>query len=423
MLFAFLVIAHKDPRSIRKSDTLVRLYVNEKCADCDFTYGPTTYTLTDGDHYVVKAGTASNNMVIANKINGIPVTEIAPNAFKDKTIQGEIVIPASITKIGSKAFSGSAFTKISLEEGSKLESIGQAAFAYIDAEFTLNVPDSVTSIGLNAFGDCKALSSISIPSGVKSIGSSAFDGCTSLASIQLPEELTSLGQYAFRETGLTSLVLPEKITEVPADLCEGCVALKSVTFGSAVTKIGSYAFKGCAALESVTFPASLTTLNGYTFQNSGISSITFLGNSVTKLGYYDFSDCNNLTEVSLPDSITKISTGTFADCANLVSVTVGSGVTSLPMAMFRNTTKLERVILRGNTMSAIGSQCFNNSSVREIYFGGSEDEWNNFALGSLNTPAVYFYSETEPAKEGSFWHYNENGEVVPWAPDVTVSND
>ena len=46
------------------------------------------------------------------------------------------------------------------------------------------IPDSVTSIGTSAFEDCFSLTSITIPDGVTSIGGWAFYGCTGLTSIK-----------------------------------------------------------------------------------------------------------------------------------------------------------------------------------------------------------------------------------------------
>jgi hypothetical protein len=42
----------------------------------------------------------------------------------------------------------------------------------------------------------------------------------------------------------------------------------------------------------------------------------------------------------------------------------------------------------------------------------------SYSIGSYNTTfknaTKYWYSETEPATAGNYWHYETNGEVLEW---------
>ena len=70
----------------------------------------------------------------------------------------------------------------------------------------LVIPDSVTRIGSDAFSGCTGLTSITIPDSVTSIGNSAFWNCTGLTSITIPDSVTSIGNYAFYNcSSLTSI--------------------------------------------------------------------------------------------------------------------------------------------------------------------------------------------------------------------------
>ena len=43
-----------------------------------------------------------------------------------------------------------------------------------------------------------------------------------------------------------------------------------------------------------------------------------------------------------------------------------------------------------------------------IYYCGSYDEWNNIEISDnsgIEEEIIYYYSETEPAEEGNYWHY------------------
>ena len=50
------------------------------------------------------------------------------------------------------------------------------------------------------------------------------------------------------------------------------------------------------------------------------------------------------------------------------------------------------------------------SNLSDIYYEGSEDEWNEIHIGDngngrLTGATRYYYSESEPTEEGNFWHY------------------
>lgn len=105
-------------------------------------------------------------------LNKYPVTAINDNAFANCSATS-IIIPDSVTEIGTKAFYGcSALTNVS-------------------------IPDGITSISRYMFEGCTSLTSITIPNSVTSIGDVAFSSCTSLSSITIPDSVTSIGNYAF----------------------------------------------------------------------------------------------------------------------------------------------------------------------------------------------------------------------------------
>ena len=123
------------------------------------------------------------------------VTRIYEGAFSGCSGLTSIDIPSSVTNIGSDAFSGcSGLKKVIVKDiaswcgiefvGDSSNPLYYAHHLYSDenTEITnLVIPNSVTSIGSNAFKGCSALASIDIPNSVTSIGAYAFSGCSGLA--------------------------------------------------------------------------------------------------------------------------------------------------------------------------------------------------------------------------------------------------
>ena len=122
-----------------------------------------------------------------------------------------ITIPGGVTSIGEEAFYGcSGLTNIyytgdiagwcGISGLGNLMSYGLSSRTlYIGGnkvEGELIIPDSVTVIGSDAFSGCKGLTSIVIPDSVTSIGSDAFSGCKGLTSIAIPDSVTSIGAGA-----------------------------------------------------------------------------------------------------------------------------------------------------------------------------------------------------------------------------------
>lgn len=72
------------------------------------------------------------------------------------------------------------------------EVIPVGAFAGMESLNTVILPSSVTEIGSGAFKGCSGIGSITLP-GVNSIGEGAFDGCTGMTSILIPNSDSTPG--------------------------------------------------------------------------------------------------------------------------------------------------------------------------------------------------------------------------------------
>ncbi|MDE6089688.1 MAG: leucine-rich repeat domain-containing protein [Duncaniella sp.] len=203
------------------------------------------------------------------------------------------------------------------------------------------IPNSVTSIGSGAFSGCSGLTSVVIPNSVTSIGVSAFSGCSGLTSVVIPNSITEIWWDTFKDcSGLTSVVIPNSVTSIGYDAFSGCSGLTSVVIPNSVTRINygpfplqsNGTFSGCSSLTSVVISNSLTSIGCRTF--SGCSSLTsvVIPNSVTSIGDGAFIGCSGLTSVVIPNSVTEVGALAFSECKSLKEVTFECSSSTLTLS-------------------------------------------------------------------------------------------
>ena len=294
---------------------------------------------------------------LSNIVIPASVTKIGDSVFSSCSSLSSIVISDGITSIGDSAFSGCrSLSNIVIP--ASVTSIKKWAFRGCSSLSNIVIPASVTSIGDRAFYDCRSLSYIVIPASVTSIGDRVFYNCKSLKSIVISDGITSIGDLAFADCwSLSNIVIPASVTSIGDRAFRGCRSLSNIVIPASVTSIGQGAFSCCRSLFRIDIPASVTSIEQWAF--SGCSSLSSIDipDSVTSIEQGAFSGCSSLSSIDIPDSVTSIGNRAFANCGSLSSILIPESVTSVGDGAFSDCSSLFNIVIL-NGVTSIGSEAF-----------------------------------------------------------------
>ena len=174
-------------------------------------------------------------------------------------------IPATVTAIGSYAFSGNKHLKdLVLPQG--LTSVGAFAFAACDSITSLHIPASLTSIGQGAFSCCKWLTSITVaPENPIYESIDGFQAIIERDTKTLVQGCTIQPYAGENDTILykKTLVIPDGIRRI-GDMAYGVAAgmgydvnyrsymlLQTIVLPPSCTSVGAEAFTACTGLTDL----------------------------------------------------------------------------------------------------------------------------------------------------------------------------
>jgi hypothetical protein len=217
--------------------------------------GPFGYTTQKGAANITKYTGPGGDVAIPGRLGGVPVAEIADQAFKGCSNLTSVTIPNSVIHIRDGAF---------MECGTLLSfEVDSANPHYSSAGGVLFSKDKTRLIRYPAgkAGD------YTIPGTVSGIGDGAFAGCSNVTGVTIPDNVTSIGGYsAFRDCpALTGVSLPRGITCIGNCMFSGCGSLTKVTIPAGVTNIDAWAFRYCSSLTRVHCQGDAPTLGGDVF--------------------------------------------------------------------------------------------------------------------------------------------------------------
>ena len=214
------------------------------------------------------------------------------------------------------------------------------------------IPEGVEIIDETVFKDNQNIVSITIPSTFSQYPVSLFEGCINLANLNINEDnpnYKAMDGFVYSKDGKTLIYCPVAKT--------GDIVIPEGT-----EVIGRRAFYEYTTITSITLADSVITIGEEAFKNTSITTIQFSDNC--QLRTIENSAFTNaaITNLKLPTNLETIGAYAFYGCSNIINI-----------------------IFEGNKITEIGNSAFDGSSLRNVYYFGSQGQWQRINIGTGNT--------------------------------------
>lgn len=353
------------------------LFSGSACYHCEvpiYTEG-LDYTLTEDESGYILTGIGSfkgDVLSIPDTYEGLPVVEIASNAFYENTTLKAIYISENITKIGSYAFYGcNKVEKVIFTPTDGTLDIGDYSFSRCASLEMLDIPGHVTRVKTGAFSMCTSLVSARIAA--KTIYTSVFSGCKSLGNVELLDGVVSVDNFLSDVVPVFSLTIPSTVTAFNNDILMNARLLEIKNLSKYKVET-IYTFKNIYTATEGGSCLWIDSETGYIFYKKGdirylmghsgegdptVLPETCNGESYTIYQYALSTVDFGYTPLNIPDGVVvihnyavyanttlkvlcggrnveNIGNYAFYDCTELLSVTLGPKLKSLPQYAFYN---------------------------------------------------------------------------------------
>lgn len=405
------------------------LVCEPRAATADFVY-----ELSPDQTYAIfyeYTGTEAH-VQIPDTVDGLPIKEINSFAFYQNLHVQSVVIPNSVLYIGEKTFAEcEKLQKVVL--GDHVLSLGNYAFNQSRALTEILLSERLNELGTMVFAECSSLKSIALPKSLNSLGYGMFFNCTSLSNVEFHDQLAYIGRYAFNSCTslrteykncfyvgtpenpymilteltdyklnhyeihpdtkyiaggafnfceqLTAIVIPDSVVSIGDDAFVNCYALTEVTLGAGLERIGHRAFHSCISLKSVEIPAGVYDMGEEIFFNCNDLETVTIHSKV--IGRSMFDCCSELKTIVFGENVTSIGDCAFYRCGSLTSVVIPDSVTDIGTAAFMQCDELSHIVF-GRGIKSIGTNVIQETPITDIYYRGSEAEWEQIAISENN---------------------------------------
>lgn len=313
------------------------------------------------------------------------VTEIGGYAFYNTGIS-RVTIPASVQKIGDRAFSKSV--KISCPEGSYAESWALSNGYTIEGRSNSTTQNSSTAS--NSSNNNSANTANTAGSTGSSSSTSATAASTNSSSSIASSSSTSSAPAQYTITN-GKLVFESSTTQIEAGKFKGNLQIREVVIGENIVKIGNSAFEGCHNLKKIQFNAINLEVNNSSsvniFKDCPVEELIF-GPKVKVVPRQTFRNLNSLKSVHIPGNVKEVQQSAFYGDKAIEEITIDEGVETLVQYCFYG------IPLKKITLPASISSIETNALPKSAQVICPSDSWvENFAIQNGNdVPSAFALS-------------------------------
>lgn len=340
-----------------------------------------------------------------------------------------------------------------------ITSIGDFAFAMFANAQNVSIPESVSKIGDCAFTDCKKILSFDIPENITHIGESSFfntgyyndeenwtDGELYLENCLLYAVEDKTGVYnikpgtkliasqAFILTiGISELVIPESVIHISKNAFFHCINLDKITvdknnahyfndengilFNKNKTELILYPSKHPQTSYSV--PSSVKEIGSGAFLMAENLTEVFLPSTLITIGDWAFMYCHYLQKIDIPAGVNDICQGAFMGCIALKDFVIPYGITEIKDCTFMYCYGMESITIPDTVTSfGYGALLF-GEDFTDIYFSGTEDEWNAITVGegnvSIENATIHYNTVVVD------YFFNDNTQIIETPSSTTIN--
>lgn len=288
---------------------------------------------SDKSYYIVKNYNNSVESVeIADNHYGIPVKEIASNAFEDSDMQ------------------------------------------------TVTIPDGITYIGYRAFANCNNLKEVTIPDSVEYVMDQAFFGCDNLEKAIVSSDINYFAVHVFEICNNVTIYCDA--TEKPVGWVLNWNCNRPVVWAEGEPIRYEYTLEGDKAvltkyLGNDTVVEIPSNIDGYevvgistdVFKNNKNIRVAVIPDSAKEIGDYAFYGCESLESIKLGKGVESIGAYSFSGCA-IKTMDIPMGVTHLGVYLFDGNTEEITVYCEASEMPDGWDASWSEGCVCEVKWGG-----------------------------------------------------